>query len=143
MTQDTNNQEWWEEEWRDQFAESGIDYGEDADELAEEWNQKQIAFIRKVSQQSREDALKEYGESSLEKTLKLLYDSEINVCIQSFWDAGWMPMLGDSRNGYQRPDWDSCEVDELNGSLIELAIEHYPRSKFVSDLSKSKLPPKQ
>lgn len=58
----TNNQEWWVEEWRDQFAESGVDYGEDADELAEEWNQKQIAFIRKVSQQSREDAFREVYE---------------------------------------------------------------------------------
>lgn len=54
MTNNTNNQEWWEREFNDEFWPL-IPEGTDFDKSVK-------AFIRKVSKQSREDALKECDE---------------------------------------------------------------------------------
>lgn len=70
----------------------------------------------------------------LQKELKKLYDSEINVRIESFWDASWRVALGDSVNGYQWPEWDFCELDEIVDALRELAKEHYPNSTYTKNL---------
>ena len=66
--------------------------------------------------------------------LQRLYDSEINVQIFSFWDGAWMVMLGDEINGFQKPDWDTCELHEIVPAIRELAREHYPNSTYVKHL---------
>ena len=71
---------------------------------------------------------------NLERELKRLYDSEINVSITSFWDGGFQVALGDHTNGYQRPDWDSCEVEQIVDAIRELARKHYPNSTYVKNL---------
>lgn len=69
MTQDTNNQEWWEAEFdrNNQISTRSVSHGESG-EYCPAWSEGQECcleqpwikgFIRKVSQQSREDALKE------------------------------------------------------------------------------------
>lgn len=75
----------------------------------------------------------------MEEELKRLYDSEINVRIDCFWDGGWRVMLGDESNGYKKPDWDSCELDEIVPAIRELACKHYPNSDYVKDLKTNKL----
>ena len=66
--------------------------------------------------------------------LRRLYDSEINVQISSFWDGGWMVKLGDEINGFQRPDWDTCEIHEIAPAIRELARKHCPDSTYVRHL---------
>lgn len=70
----------------------------------------------------------------MKRELKKLYDSEINVRIDSFWDGGWRIMLGDEMNGYKNTRWDYCEMDEIVPALRELAREFYPESKYVWSL---------
>ena len=71
---------------------------------------------------------------NLEKELKRLYDSEINVRIQCFWDGDWTVWLGDEMNGYFKPTWDSCELHEIVPAIRELARKHFPNSKYVKNL---------
>lgn len=71
---------------------------------------------------------------NLQRELKKLYDSEINVQISSFWDGGWYVQLGDEINGFQKPDWDGCELKELVPAIRELAKKYYPNSQYVKHL---------
>jgi hypothetical protein len=50
------------------------------------------------------------------KALQGLYESETNIHISSFWDAGWTVRLGDELNGY------FAERAFRNDELGELAI---------------------
>lgn len=67
----------------------------------------------------------------MEKELQKMYDSEINVGIQSFWDGSWTVWLGDQMNGYIRPKWDNCELDQVIPALQELIKEHLPESSYA------------
>ena len=63
--------------------------------------------------------------------MQALYDSEINVEISSFWDGGWWVGLGDEKNGFD--DYWQCETwADVETTLREKAIEHYPNSKFAA-----------
>jgi len=70
----------------------------------------------------------------MKQELKKIYDSEINVQISSFWDGGWRVAVGDEMNGYHRPDWDTCEIDEIIPALQELIKKHYPTSEYAKQL---------
>lgn len=70
----------------------------------------------------------------MEKELKKIYDSEINVRVQSFWDGGWCVAVGDELNGLHWPKWDSCELKEVIPALQELIKEHYPNSTYAKSL---------
>lgn len=72
----------------------------------------------------------------MEKELKRLYDSEINVEISCFWDGGWYVRLGDEMNGYKEPKWDYCEIYEIKSAIRELALKHYPNSTYSENLKK-------
>ncbi len=76
----------------------------------------------------------EISEGRLERELKKLYDSEINISITSFWDGGWYVKLGDHVNGWKDPDWDTCELHDIVGAIRDLAKEHYPNSTYVKNL---------
>jgi len=71
----------------------------------------------------------------MEEELKKLYDSEINIRIECFWDGGWRVMLGDETNGYKNPDFHYCELDEIVPAIRELAKKYYPDSKYVRNLN--------
>lgn len=71
----------------------------------------------------------------MEEELQKMYDSEINMQIGCFWDGGWYVALGDSVNGFIRPEWDSCELREIIPALQELIKEHYPNSTYAKSLS--------
>jgi hypothetical protein len=77
---------------------------------------------------------KDRRRSDLEDELQKIYDSEINVRIDSFWDGGWRVALGDEMNGIIRPDWDSCDLEEVLPSLQELILKHYPYSTYAKSL---------
>lgn len=70
----------------------------------------------------------------MEKELQKMYDSEINVQISCFWDGGWSVKIGDPVNGFHRPKWDSCELNEVIPALQELIREHYPKSTYAKSL---------
>lgn len=67
---------------------------------------------------------------SLIKTLKALYDSEINVEISSFYDGGWTIRFGDKLNGFPH-EAIYCSTEQLELALKEGAIAYYPCSDFV------------
>lgn len=64
--------------------------------------------------------------------LRRIYDSEINVRFQSFWDAGWQGLLGDSSNGFKE-DTLGCYYDTFMEAVFEVAklmLKYYPDSEF-------------
>lgn len=69
----------------------------------------------------------------MEKELQRIYDSEINVRIQSFWDGGFRVAVGDEMNGLHWPKWDSCEIKDIIPALQDLIREHYPQSAYARD----------
>ena len=71
---------------------------------------------------------------NLQKELERLYDSEINVYLQSFWDAEWSVALGDEINGFHKTEWDITSIDEIVPTLRELARKYYPNSEYVKSL---------
>jgi len=69
---------------------------------------------------------------ALEKVLRDLYDSEINVCLSCFWDIGWTVKLGDEFNGYvAEGHFDGDNVDGVTKFLIEQATFCFPSSPFA------------
>lgn len=72
----------------------------------------------------------------MEEELQKMYDSEINVQINSFWDGGWRVAIGDHVNGFIRPDWDSCELHEVIPALQDLIRKYYPDSAYAKSLPK-------
>jgi hypothetical protein len=69
--------------------------------------------------------------------LQDLYNSEINVSVESLWDCGFAVRIGDRLNGYraeqQVEDWGAAEA-----WLRATAIRLYPKSEFARRYS---LPP--
>ena len=62
-------------------------------------------------------------------TLQLLYDSEINFELSSFWDGGFIWKLGDSANGYPA-EGRADSVSEAIAQLRAAALTHFPQSEF-------------
>lgn len=68
--------------------------------------------------------------------LQDLYDSEINVSISTFWDAGYDMKIGDNMNGFDEEG--SVETwAEVEPWLERAAIAHYPDSVFAQNRRKS------
>ncbi len=63
--------------------------------------------------------------------LQKLYDSEINVYLATFWDAGWEWRLGDHMNGFQA-EGNCRRLDDAVRELADAARKHYPRSLFAT-----------
>jgi len=61
--------------------------------------------------------------------LKDLYDSEINVILESFWDAGWTVKFSIFANGVD-DESNGLEVNEIAGEIILMTLKHFPDSKF-------------
>ncbi len=70
----------------------------------------------------------------MEEELKKMYDSEINIRIQSFWDADWSVfiMVGDKWVGSE--EFDVCNLDEIIPTLQDLIKKHLPNSKYAKEL---------
>lgn len=62
--------------------------------------------------------------------LQELYDSEINVRLRTFFDAGFHACLGDEWDGF-REGMDFPTLAEACEYLKQQAIEHFPESKFA------------
>jgi hypothetical protein len=76
----------------------------------------------------------EYGQWMLLAILRELYESEINVSIASFWDAGWEIKIGDLINGFQaKATFDNDSLETTAGMwLTAQAVALYPRSAFAA-----------
>ena len=63
---------------------------------------------------------------NLEKVLKLIYDREINVRIQSHWDAGWYVYFQDPlTHKWCRKNWCSS-TDDLK-DILEREVQRHDR----------------
>ena len=60
--------------------------------------------------------------------LQLLYDSEINFKIETFWDGGFIVMLGDNLNGFKDMATLSTFHDAVD-MLWEMAKKYYPNKE--------------
>lgn len=69
----------------------------------------------------------------MEEELQKIYDSEINVRIQSFGDADWKPyiMVGERWVG---GNYDMCDLSEIIPCLQALIKEHLPDSEYAKSL---------
>jgi hypothetical protein len=72
----------------------------------------------------------DFAAPDLSEILADLYDSEINVSISWFWDAGIDVALGDAVNGFDADD-QVATFAEAAEWLRAKAVEHYPGSKFA------------
>lgn len=72
--------------------------------------------------------------TGLESELQLIYDSEINVRIESFWDGGWRVAVGDEMNGLHWHDGTLSSVADILPALQSLIKEHFPNSTYAKSL---------
>ena len=63
--------------------------------------------------------------------LQALYESEINCRIESFWDDGWIGMLGDEMNGFNLRHVRGRTFAECVVELANQACSIYPASAFA------------
>jgi len=62
--------------------------------------------------------------------MRELYDSEINVQTESFFDGGWQVRIGDRRNGFVLET--ICTTwQDVEQWLIEQGVLRYPGSAFA------------
>lgn len=71
--------------------------------------------------------------NNLEQELKKIYDSEINVHLDSFWDGGWHIQVGDNMNGFHDAGY-GYSIEEVIPTLKELIKQHYPQSDYAKSL---------
>jgi hypothetical protein len=63
--------------------------------------------------------------------LQALYESEINCRIESFWDGGWVGLLGDEVNGFRIAKVRGSTLSECVSHLASQACAVYPASAFA------------
>ena len=63
--------------------------------------------------------------------LQMLYDSEINFQISSFFDKEFMWKLGDKRNGF-KAEGKARTMRILVFDLVQAAIREYANSEFAA-----------
>lgn len=59
-----------------------------------------------------------------------LYDSEINFCLSSFYDAGYTVQIGDNINGFVDESEMIQTLEDVADGLIRMVLKHYPKSEF-------------
>ncbi len=72
--------------------------------------------------------------TGLESELQLIYDSEINVRIESFWDGGYRVAVGDELNGLHWHKDAKGDVAAILPALQSLIKAHYPDSTYAKSL---------
>ena len=66
-------------------------------------------------------------EGTLSAVLEALYDHEINVGLQSFWDGGWTVWIGDDMNGHLAElGVERDEFHRITPWLIDVAERRFP-----------------
>jgi hypothetical protein len=70
---------------------------------------------------------------SLEEVLQIVYDSEINLKIDWFWDGGFNVRFGDDTNGWVG-EYHVSRAVELADCVIVGTLEHHADSEAASKL---------
>ena len=65
------------------------------------------------------------------RCLDMLYKSEINVNISTFWDGGYSAKLGDDMNGFSAESSTDTFMQAVE-FLVEEAMKRYPNSLFAT-----------
>jgi len=68
--------------------------------------------------------------SGFETILQEIYNSEINISISWFWDAGFDLKIGDDFNGYVYEN-QFYSIEELKYALLAKLFQLCPQSEFV------------
>jgi len=67
----------------------------------------------------------------LETVLQDLYNSEINLQISWFWDAGIEVKFGDDLNGWKPNPLLLSNISKITKEIIKETIKLYPESQFA------------
>ena len=68
--------------------------------------------------------------------LQMLYDSEINFELSTFWDGGFDWKLGDPMNGCPATG-NARTLAEAIEEMKQAALQHYPESEFAAKIRAS------
>jgi hypothetical protein len=79
---------------------------------------------------------REFIESEAGKIFQAIYDDEINIKIESFWDAGMTFKLGDKINKFRGSTTVWNFVDGFS-FIINLISKEWPKSDFVKIATKN------
>jgi hypothetical protein len=71
----------------------------------------------------------------MQDELQRMYDSEINVRIESFWDGDWKLVLGDQLNGFIERDGTVQRVEDIVPAPQGMIRKHFPDSKYARQLA--------
>ncbi|MCK4252713.1 hypothetical protein KAX97_14795, partial [candidate division WOR-3 bacterium] len=71
--------------------------------------------------------------------IRMLYESEINFVISTFWDAGYDAKLGDEMNGFVVESSGFSTFEEAIEWLVQEAVKHYPKSVFAKQVGKKEV----
>jgi hypothetical protein len=71
---------------------------------------------------------------SLEEVLRDAYESEINISISSFWDAGWTVKIGNTYSAQVSMVQDIA-IENLVRTVVQEAVRAFPKSKFSEKYS--------
>ena len=63
--------------------------------------------------------------------LTLIYESEINFSICTFWDGGFTARLGDYINGFKDEAQANVSFQDAVEELITIVLNHYPDSTYA------------
>ena len=63
--------------------------------------------------------------------LNKMYESEINVGLEGFWDGGWTARIGDFMNGYRKEESGFETLGQAVTWLSEEILVLYPNSTFT------------
>jgi hypothetical protein len=70
--------------------------------------------------------------STLQDTLRALYDSEVNFSITCMWDGGIEAKLGDEMNGFvAERTFFIADISRIGPWLTDEAIRIWPESSFA------------
>jgi hypothetical protein len=90
----------------------------------------------------QEQKIRVFAKAEVGEVLQRIYDSEINVRIQSFWDGGFETAVGDEMNGWEDApsivqaackalDYNERKIEVVVAALAFEVVQHYPDSTFA------------
>lgn len=66
--------------------------------------------------------------------LQKIYDSEINIRIESFWDAEWRVAIMVNNEWKYPSEYDICSLEEVVPCLKELIKKYLPESEYAKSV---------
>jgi hypothetical protein len=96
------------------------------EEIEDDLQERQVIALERIANVPVE---KQRSHTQME-LLKDIYNSEINISIDWFWDGGIHIVLGDEANGILE-EVGELDIDKCEAWLKHVIFKHYPSSDFT------------